>query len=335
MHALKFVFAFLLCFSFSAGAVTWQINKDHSELLFQVSYLTVSEVTGRFTSFTGQVEFPENGSVPERIFISVDTSSLDTGNRQRDGHLRTQEFLKSKTHPYMTFESQEITPLKAGQLRAKGTLTLGGVAKPMSIDFSLSESMKDTWNYENRFAKFRSTINRTEYGINWNKTLQDNKYLVGENITFWGTVQLQPTGQGTPASKHMIPDTAYIRKREKLLRGEISQDEFDRETGASAVISPGASTPTIQSEIPETLVEDKPAPDRDVRDRPLWQLSFWTLGLFGFFSSIIMGLYIKKIVSEKYPEKYSEGGWFGLLTDSLSIPIMLFYALALWEVGWG
>lgn len=335
MAALTFLCAFLLSISFTAGAVTWQINKDHSELLFQVSYLSVSEVTGRFTSFTGQVEFPEKGSVPEKIFISVDTASLDTGNRQRDGHLRTQEFLKSKTNPFMTFESQEITELKAGQLRAKGTLTLGGVARPMSIDFSLSDSMKDTWNYENRFAKFRSTINRKEYGINWNKTLQDNKYLVGENITFWGTIQLQPRGQATPGNKHMIPDTAYIRKREKLLRGEISHEQFDRETGASQVKHTGASTPPTQKEIPRALVENKPAPDRDVRDRPLWQLSFWTLGLFGFFSSIIMGLYTKKIVSERYPEKYSEGGWFGLLTDSLSIPIMLFYALALWEVGWG
>lgn len=297
--------------------------------------MTVSEVTGRFTSFTGQVEFPEKGNVPKSLLISIDTSSLDTGNRQRDGHLRSQEFLKSKTHPFMTFQSQEIVQLRPGQMRAKGILTLGGVAKPLNIDFSLTDSMKDTWNFENRFARFRSTINRKEFGINWNKTMKDNKYLVGEDITFWGTVQLQPRGQGTPGNKHMIPDTAYIRKRERLLRGEISQEQFDKDTGALPVKNFGTTPAPIVKAVPDVRVENKTPPERDVRNRPQWQLSFWTLGLFGFFASMIIGLYTKKIVSERYPDKYAEGGWFGLLTDSLSIPIMLFYALALWEVGWG
>lgn len=327
MQFLKLFCLFFTSLSFSASAITWQINKDHSELFFQVPYLTVSEVTGRFNKFSGKADFPEGKRIPSHILISVETDSLDTGNRQRDGHLKSQEFLKTKTHPQMIFESRSISELKPGQLRAQGTLSLGGVTKPFALNFELTDPRKDTWNYESRFARFRSKINREEFRIVWNKTLTDNKYLVGEEISFWGTFQLQPVNSSTPSSKHMIPDTKYIRKREKLNRGEISQVDVSK---------PG-STASVEKTNPHVrLAPEVNAKEiSDIRGRTSWQVAFWTLGMFGFMACIIIGLYTKKIVSEHWPEKYAEGGLFGLLTDSVTIPLFLIYALTFWEVGWG
>jgi polyisoprenoid-binding protein YceI len=334
MSKFKFLSAFFLFLSLSAGASVWEINKDHSEIFFQVPYLTVSEVTGRFNRFSGQVEFPEGRSLPSHVLITIETASLDTGNRQRDGHLRSQAFLRAKTHPHMTFEGRSFTELRHGQLRAQGTLTIAGTARPFSIDFSLTDPVKDTWNYENRFVRFRSKINRKDFKIVWNKTLTDNQYLVGEDITFWGTFQLQPRNLSTPSSKHMIPDTTYIRKREKLNRGEITADGFPKLEEKAAPVMRGKKT-SAPDITPLTPAMDKAVEVEDIRGRTSWQVAFWTLGLFGFFACIILGLYTKKFVSEHWPQKYSEGGVFGILTDSVTIPLVFLYALAFWEVGWG
>ncbi len=332
--ALKKYYLLFLLFIFCPNlfAQSWKINKDHSEMFFQVEYLNVTDVTGRFNSFSGTVNF-ERPDLPKEISIRIETSSLDSGNNLRDGHLKSHEFLKSKEHPFITFKSETVSLKKDRNFVATGTLFLASVSRKHSFEFSLSAPKKDTWNYQSRFVKFKSKINRKDFNLVWNKTLSENKYLVGEEISIWGTFQLQPGSQVTPTSKHMIPDTSYIRKREKLNRGELTQDDFDQDAKPSMG---GKSPQILKPKTAQVPLTTKGIPyHRDFRQSMTWQVSFWTLGLFGFLAAIIIGLYTKNVIVQKYPDKYREGGRLGIISDSIIIVFVLVYVVAFWEVGWG
>ncbi len=175
-----------LCF-----AEEWKINSDHSEIFFEVEYLNISEVTGRFIAFSGSATMEK--SDPQTVLLEINSSTIDTGNRLRDGHLKSGQFLKSKEFPSIIFKSQSVTKMGPKLFKARGQLTMAGVTKKHSLEFSITEAVKDTWSYASKFVKFRTIVNRKDYGLVWNKTLSENKYLVGDNISIWGTLQLQPS----------------------------------------------------------------------------------------------------------------------------------------------
>lgn len=213
-------------------AGNWVTNRDHSEILFQVSYMGVSELTGRFNEFSGNVHYGDKTQHPEKLEVLISSSSIDTGNKMRDGHLRGSDFFQSNQHPYIKFTSDKIKFIKSGSYRALGILNIKGIAKPAEIEFTTTESLKDTWGYDNKFVKFKSSVNRKDFGINWNKSLDGKELLVGDKITYQGTFQIQPASNKTPNSKHMIPDTEYIRERDesfisRKLRGLINGKATD------------------------------------------------------------------------------------------------------------
>lgn len=206
---------FLITIISLAGAVsagTWLTNKDHSEILFQVSYMQVSELTGRFNDFEGKAKFDQD--LPENIIVTIKASSIDTANKMRDGHLKNSEFLAINQFPEIIFSGEKLVPQKKNHFKVHGVLTIKGISRKKSFDFSISDLVKDTWGYENRFVKFQGTISRKDFGMEWNKTLDGKQLLVGDEVTVKGIFQMQPQGQATPNSKHMIPDTDHIRQRD-------------------------------------------------------------------------------------------------------------------------
>jgi polyisoprenoid-binding protein YceI len=202
----------LLILSTLGQAAIWVTNKDHSEIMFQVPYMGVSELTGRFNEFTGEVNLLDHR--PVELTVLIRSASIDTGNKMRDGHLKGKDFFQSGQHQNIQFKSTKITSSGKGHFKADGMLSIRGVAKPSIIEFSMSDSLKDTWGYENKFVKFKSSLNREDFGINWNKTLDGKELLIGNKISYLGTFQIQPATNKTPNSKHMIPDTEYIRQRD-------------------------------------------------------------------------------------------------------------------------
>lgn len=182
--------------------------------MFQVDYMNVSEINGRFNEFTGTAQLDDK-SRPSQVEVKIRATSIDTGNRLRDSHLRDQDFLQADHHPEIIFKSNRISNLSGDKFRAEGPLTIKGITKPAVFDFAVSSPVKDTWGYENRFVKFNSKIQRKNYNIVWNKTLDGQQFLVGDEIRISGAFQLQPQGKKTPNSKHMIPDTDHIRERDK------------------------------------------------------------------------------------------------------------------------
>jgi polyisoprenoid-binding protein YceI len=199
----------LVLVSSVAFADPWTINKDHSEVFFTVPYMTVSDLTGRFNEFSGEVDL-----AGKTLEVKIETASIDTGNKMRDGHLKGSDFFQSPQYPQIIFKSKNVQSIGANKYKAAGEMTVKNITKPFTIEFTSTASVKDTWGYENRFVKFKSKMNRREFNINWNKSLDGEKYLVGDEITFYGTFQIQPLKGKTPNSKHMIPDTKYIREQD-------------------------------------------------------------------------------------------------------------------------
>lgn len=212
---------FLLLFPLISWSVAWHVNKDHSEILFQVTYMNVSELTGRFQDFNGKMEMDANGG-PVSMEVNITSKSIDTGNKMRDGHLKDNDFLQSDYYPVITFKSTSVKKIKSSHYRVSGPLTIKGKTKTTEFDVMFSPVMKDTWGYENTFVKFTSKLNRKDFNIVWNKTLDGQQFLVGDEITVKGTFQMQPESAKTPNSKHMIPDTDAIRERDLKRRKEES-----------------------------------------------------------------------------------------------------------------
>ena len=225
---MKQILLFAAFFSLSLQAAPWHSNRDHSEILFQVGYLGVSELTGRFTAFDANVEVEDKPLSFKALNIQIDVNSIETGNKMRDGHLKNSEFFDARQFPYIQFKSDKIVLVKDNKYKAQGTLILKNVSRPATVEFTVTNSVKDTWGYENKFVKFESKLNRKDFNINWNKTLDNQKYLVSDEVTYRGVFQIQPNDGKTPASKHMIPDTEYIREREVQNRKNQEESSFSK-----------------------------------------------------------------------------------------------------------
>jgi len=225
---MKTLYFLVLLFSFQTYAANWKINKDHSEILFQVPYLGVSELTGRFTDYNGEAQLNEATSKIDSLKIEISSASINTGHKMRDNHLQASDFLESRQYPNMSFTSSKIIKKNATEYRAEGILTIKKTSRPFTINFTVTDSVKDTWGYENKFVKYKASLNRKDFNINWNKTLDADKFLVGDEITFWGVFQIQPEKSLTPTSKHMIPDTSYIRERENENRKGNEESGFSQ-----------------------------------------------------------------------------------------------------------
>ncbi len=226
-NSYRFAFYFI-CLAIILPVISkaniWKINKDHSEIKFSIPYLSLTEVSGRFSHFGGKAKF--NNLVPEKISLWIASDSIYTGRSLRDGHLKSNEFLKVKKFPFIHFKSKEIKVLARNEFEVLGEMTIKDTSKDVVFKMSLSDMIEDTWGKTSRFVNFSSMINRKKFDLTWDKTLRENKFLVGEEIKVFGTIQIQPNGEVTNGSNHMIPDTEYQRKREAYNRGEQPDDLY-------------------------------------------------------------------------------------------------------------
>jgi len=312
-----------LLLSLSVLAETWKINDDHSEISFKIPYLKITEVNGRFTKFFGEVAI--EGNKLSSLKITILTQSIFTGNNIRDGHLRSTDFLKVKEFPHITFSSDNLQFLGKNLYLANGILTIKDKSRPHQFKFELSEIIQDTWSFKNRFAKFNGKIKRHDFGINWDKSLQDNQYLVGEEIEITGQFQLQPNNEATPTHKFMIPDTKFTRAKDRINRGEEVQMPVVHESSLKTI--------PLEVQVQEE-VSLQTELHHEMNRNLSWWIAFLVLGMFGFIAAIGGAYWIKYKMSLSSQSEYSEEKAMGILSDLLAIALITVYAIAFWFVGW-
>jgi polyisoprenoid-binding protein YceI len=160
---------------------TFAIDKTHSEVTFQVRHL-VTRVRGRFTDFSGTIRFDDAHPEQSSVTFDIKAASIDTGTADRDAHLRSDDFFAAETHPSITFTTSKVTKKSAEQFDIEGTLTIRGVAKQLTLPVTYLGTATDPWGNARVGFEGEITINRKDFGLNWNAALEAGGFLVGDDV---------------------------------------------------------------------------------------------------------------------------------------------------------
>jgi polyisoprenoid-binding protein YceI len=159
----------------------WDLDLVHSEVGFSVRHMMVSKVRGKFTKVEGQIVTAENPT-DSSVSATVDLSSIDTGNPDRDNHLRSADFFEVEKHPSMTYRSTSITP-DGDDFTVDGELTLKGVTKPLQLHLELGGFGPDPYGGTRAGFSASGEIKRSDFGVDFNAALETGGVVVGDKIT--------------------------------------------------------------------------------------------------------------------------------------------------------
>jgi polyisoprenoid-binding protein YceI len=161
--------------------VKWAIDPAHSEVQFKVKHLMISTVTGNFTQFEG--DFEQEGA-------DFSNASINTGNEQRDGHLKAADFFDVENHPNMTFASSTIEKKDDSNYLVHGDLTIRGISKSVVLTVEHTGIAKDPWGNEKAGFNLSGKLNRNDWNLSWNAPLEAGGVLVSEEVRLLAEIQL-------------------------------------------------------------------------------------------------------------------------------------------------
>ncbi len=162
--------------------MSWQIDSSHSHINFTARHMMISKVRGSFESFSGTVNFDEANPVNTTVDIVVDLASVNTRDAQRDGHLKSPDFFAVEAHPTMHFVSTRVEQIEENNGRLIGNLTIKGVTHEVALDVEYAGVAKSPWGTESAGFSATGTLNRKDWGLNWNQALETGGVLVGDKI---------------------------------------------------------------------------------------------------------------------------------------------------------
>lgn len=164
----------------AAGALyagTYNVDASHSNVGFKVKHLMISNVNGNFEKFNGSFEYDEKSGVVKALNGVIETSSINTDDVKRDGHLKSADFFDATKYPTMTFKLDRVEDDKA-----YGKLTIKDITKDVAFDIEKTGEVTDPWGNKRVGLEISGKINREDYGLKWNKTLEAGGVLVGETV---------------------------------------------------------------------------------------------------------------------------------------------------------
>lgn len=178
------VFIVLLTFPFaekSYSADEYEIDVSHSYIGFEVQHMVVTTVRGNFNEFSGRIIADEKNLDKSSVKVVIKAGSIDTRTKKRDDHLRSPDFFDVKKYPEITFSSKKVTKRGNGYV-IEGTFTLHGVSKEIAIPFTVTGPSKGPWGQTAIGIVGGLTIDRTEYGLKWNKAMETGGVLVSNEV---------------------------------------------------------------------------------------------------------------------------------------------------------
>ena len=169
----------------------WEIDPAHSVAAFSVRHMMVSNVRGEFAKLSGSVEGQASDVTTARISVTIDAASINTREPKRDADLRSPNFFDVAKYPALTFVSKKVEKAGAGKLKVTGDLTIHGVTREVVLDVDgPTPEMKDPWGGIRVGAHATATIDRKDFGLLWNKTLDGGGVLVGDEVAISIDVEL-------------------------------------------------------------------------------------------------------------------------------------------------
>ena len=171
----------------------WMIDRAHSMLEFRAKHMMFTTVRGQFDTFEGMLDLdmrnPENSTVEGRVEIN----SIDTGDENRDNHLRSADFFDAASQPYMTFRSTRIQSNGQNRFKVTGDMTIRGTTRPVTWDVEVADLGKDPWGNQRLGFSAETRLNRKDFGLNWNVALESGGWLVSDEIRIAAELQAVPS----------------------------------------------------------------------------------------------------------------------------------------------
>ena len=162
---------------------TYAIDPTHSRIGFVARHAMVTKVRGSFNEFDGSGYFDAENPANSHLQLTIKAASIDTRNADRDGHLRSNDFFDMETYPEITFASTAVEQVDAENYRVTGDLTIKGVTKPVTVDFEYTGTAVDPYGNQRIGLEGKTTVNRKDWGVNWNAALEAGGVLVSEKVT--------------------------------------------------------------------------------------------------------------------------------------------------------
>ena len=176
---------------------TYAIDPTHSRIGFVARHAMVTKVRGSFNQFDGSGYFDAENPEKSSLTLTIQASSIDTRNPDRDGHLKSNEFFDMENYPEITFVSTAVEQLHVDSYRVTGDLTIKGVTKPVSVDFEYTGEAVDPYKNQRIGFEGKTTVNRKDWGVSWNAALEAGGVLVSEKITLEFEVSAIRTGDAS------------------------------------------------------------------------------------------------------------------------------------------
>ena len=170
------------------AADNWVVDKAHSDVTFTVRHL-ISKVTGRFGGFDAAVTTDFENMDGSSVKLTIDASSIDTANDDRDKHLRSADFFDVEKFPEMTFVSSKITKSGDSTYAVTGTFTMHGIAKEIVVPVTFLGAIDDPWGNTKAGFEIKTSLDRKDFGIVWNRALDAGGYILGDEVEI--TVNLE------------------------------------------------------------------------------------------------------------------------------------------------
>jgi polyisoprenoid-binding protein YceI len=164
-----------------AEPAQWNLDPEHSTIEFRITHMVVSKTTGRFTDYAGFINMDAEDGTVTAIEATIQAESVNTNHVKRDTHLRNAEFLDVKLYPTITYKMKNYKKTSEG-FTAMGDLTLHGVTKEVLLAGRYNGSTKDPWGNTRAGFSAEGKLNRKDFGMVWNKTLDNGGLVVGDEV---------------------------------------------------------------------------------------------------------------------------------------------------------
>jgi polyisoprenoid-binding protein YceI len=161
----------------------YTLDAAHTRIGFSARHAMITKVRGAFSEFEGHAHIDAADPTKSSVSVTIKVASIDTRNEQRDAHLRGNDFIDVEKYPEITFVSTSVEPQGDDHYLVSGDLTIRDVTRPVSIDFEFTGSAVDPFGNVRVGFEGTKTINRKDWGVNWNVALEAGGFLVSENVT--------------------------------------------------------------------------------------------------------------------------------------------------------
>lgn len=193
----------ILCLASAAAlsaADTYTIDKVHSDVSFTIRHFA-SRVHGHFGDFEGSIQTDPSKPEASSVVFTIKTTSIDTNNSNRDGDLRSDNFFDVARFPEITFKSSKVVATGKDTYAVTGTFTMHGVTKEITLPVTYLGSMKDPRGNERASFELNTKLNRKDYGINWNKSLDNGNLMLSDDVDVTIDLETVKKAPEAPAAK--------------------------------------------------------------------------------------------------------------------------------------